>query len=296
MEFDIQAYLSSKKRLVDLRLKSLLRDSKVPRTKLEESIRYSALAGGKRLRPILLIAACETVGGREEEVLQIACAIEMIHTYSLIHDDLPSMDNDSLRRGVAANHVVFGEAIAILAGDALLTDAFKIIVREGRASGIAASLICDLILDISSAAGSEGMILGQAMDLSLEGNDDLNIREIEEMHSFKTGAMITVSVVAGARIGGASGEELVMLRSYAMNIGLAYQIVDDMLDIGDGRRTGKDRGAGGEGLTYTELFGVEKSRQRVLELTECALEAIKGLGDKALILRGIALYLGGRQY
>ncbi len=208
MEFDIKNYLSVKKALVDRELDKLLPDGGKSPARLLESMRYSALAGGKRLRPILALAAGEAVGADPEKVMPAACALEMIHAYSLIHDDLPSMDDDSLRRGIPTNHRVFGESTAILAGDALLTDAFGMLAAEGLRRGVSARVICEIVSDIAEAAGSRGMIEGQAMDLALAGTKDVTLPEVERMHALKTGAMIRVSVTAGARIGGADKDQL----------------------------------------------------------------------------------------
>ncbi len=239
MEFNIKSYLASKRELVDRKLDSLLKYSPKNTSPLEESIRYSALSGGKRLRPILMIASNEAFGGKEEMVLPIACAIEMIHTYSLIHDDLPCMDDDSLRRGIATNHNVYGEAVAVLAGDALLTDAFNIMVREGLSSGLRPKILTEIVGDVSHAAGSKGMIKGQSIDLPLEGTKDVSVGQVEKMHSLKTGALIEVSVTVGAKIGGANDKQIKKLVTYAKALGLAFQIVDDILDIEGGKSTGK---------------------------------------------------------
>ena len=298
MGFDIETYLSEKRKLIDGKIDIYMKDGESSPSVLTEAMRYSALAGGKRLRPILMIAASEAVGGNAEKVLPVACAVEMIHTYSLIHDDLPSMDDDSLRRGIPTNHTVFGEATAILAGDALLTDAFNLMVREGLSCGIDPSVICEVVMDVSGAAGSAGMIEGQAMDLALEGTKEVAVGEVERMHALKTGAMIKASVTAGARIAGASAEQLSKLESYAQAIGLAYQIIDDVLDIEGGKKLGKERGADVKHRksTYPELVGLEESRRKVSELTEKALTQLTDMGPGAEALREIAVYLGCRNY
>lgn len=301
MSFDLDTYLSDKKKLVEDKLNSLLRNPGTPLGTLEESIRYSALAGGKRLRPILSIAACEAVGASPGRVLPIACAIEMIHTYSLVHDDLPSMDDDALRRGVPTNHIVFGEAAAILAGDALLTDAFYIMVNEGLSSGIETGLLCEVLRDISQAAGSRGMIRGQAIDLGIEKLDmeggKSSLRDIELMHSLKTGALIEVSVTTGAKIGGADKEQLEQLALYGRSIGLAFQIVDDVLDVVGGGDMGKERGndARNEKATYAQIAGIEDSKKRASQLTQAAVDSLSVFGESAKPLKEIALYLGGRK-
>lgn len=305
MEFNIKSYLASKRELVDRKLDSLLKYSPKNTSPLEESIRYSALSGGKRLRPILMIASNEAFGGKEEMVLPIACAIEMIHTYSLIHDDLPCMDDDSLRRGIATNHNVYGEAVAVLAGDALLTDAFNIMVREGLSSGLRPKILTEVVGDISHAAGSKGMIKGQSIDLALEGTTlalertkDISVGQVEKMHSLKTGALIEVSVTVGAKIGGANDKQIKKLVTYAKALGLAFQIVDDILDIEGGKGIGKEVGADARNkkTTYPELVGLKRSKRKAQELTKKAFKALKDFDDKATPLREIALYLADRNF
>jgi len=298
MKFNINDYISIRKEIVDKKLLELFPKSNNDLSILHESMRYSILAGGKRLRPILCIAAAEVFGGSIERALPAACAIEMVHTYSLIHDDLPSMDNDLLRRGKPTNHSVYGEALAILAGDALLTDAFRLIAEEGLAKGLTPSLIVDVIMDISKATGSEGMVKGQAIDLCLEGSDDVSLETTEEVHSLKTGSLIEASVITGGRIGGGSNKELSGLRLYSRALGLAFQIIDDVLDVEGGGELGKDRGmdAKREKMTYPGLIGVKKAKEIAWKLTEDAVSAIRDFDDNARPLREIALYLGGRKY
>ncbi|KAB2825010.1 MAG: polyprenyl synthetase family protein [Candidatus Dadabacteria bacterium] len=296
MKFDIKTYLAERRMLVDGELDRLLTDGGGNGGRLLESMRYSALAGGKRLRPILAIASGEAVGADARAVLPAACAIEMIHTYSLIHDDLPSMDDDALRRGVPTNHRVFGESTAILAGDALLTDAFGILVGEGLRRGIGAQVLCDVVIDLAEAAGSRGMIEGQVIDLALAGNKDVTLGEVERMHTLKTGAMIRASVTAGARIGGADESQLGRLSAYAEAIGLAFQIIDDILDIegeGDlGKERGNDERHGKS--TYPGVAGIDESRKKASELTRQAVRALEGFDHRAEALRQIALWLGCR--
>ncbi|MGE5445545.1 MAG: polyprenyl synthetase family protein [Ignavibacteriales bacterium] len=297
MKTDIELYLSIRKGMVDRKLIELLPNSAEPMSRLEEAMRYSILAGGKKLRPILCIAASEAVGGTIERMLPIACAIEMIHTYSLIHDDLPSMDDDLLRRGIPTNHSVFGEATAILAGDALLTDAFSVIASHGTSSGIAPSVIVEIIQNISMAAGSQGMVGGQAFDLALEGKE-VTLDVIERMDSLKTGALIEVSITSGGRIGGASENEIYYLKRYARAFGLAFQITDDVLDIEGGVEVGKDRGADArkKKATYPGIIGVERAKEVAIELSKKAVLSLKDFDEKADPLRELALYLGGRKY
>lgn len=298
MAFDIINYLRVKRELVDRELDTLLVDGSKSPARLQESMRYSVLAGGKRLRPILALAAGEAVGADPEKVLPAACALEMIHTYSLIHDDLPSMDDDSLRRGIPTNHRVFGESTAILAGDALLTDAFGMLVAEGLRRGVSAGVICGVVSDIALAAGSHGMIEGQAIDLALAGTKDATLSEVERMHALKTGAMIRVSVMAGARIGGADENQLEKLASYADAVGLAFQIIDDVLDVegeGDiGKERGNDERRGKS--TYPGLAGIEESKRIASELTHRAVSMLDGFDHRAEALRQIALYLGSRNH
>ena len=297
MKPGIQLHLLNLKEIIDKKLLELLPNSSDSLSKLEESMRYSILAGGKRLRPILCISASEALGGSLDKALPIACAIEMIHTYSLIHDDLPSMDDDLLRRGIPTNHSVFGEALAILAGDALLTDAFSLIAKEGISNGISPTVVVEIIRDISKAAGSQGMVSGQAFDLALEGKE-VSVEFIEKVHSLKTGALIEASVASGARVGGASEDQLSQLEWYAKYLGLAFQIIDDVLDIEGGTEIGKSRGADARRnkATYPALVGVERARNVALELTEKAVLAIKDFDDSADPLRDLAFYLGGRKY
>jgi len=298
MKNDIEAYLSERKVLVDTKLLEFLPDSSEDSSGLYESMRYSVLAGGKRLRPILCIAATEGVGGAVESALPLACAIEMIHTYSLIHDDLPSMDDDLLRRGKPTNHSVYGEAMAILAGDALLTDAFFLISNEGFAQGLSPSILIEVIKDISRAAGSRGMVKGQAIDLSLEGYQYVTLETSEKIHSLKTGALIEASVIIGGKIGGANNFQLSKLKSYSRRIGLAFQIIDDILDIEGGGEIGKSRGADQrkKKVTYPAIIGLEKSREVALKLTQEAVEALNGFDEKAQPLREIAFYLVVRKH
>jgi geranylgeranyl diphosphate synthase type II len=298
MGIDIEGYLSENKRLVDEALESYLGNGNPSLTKLREAMRYSALAGGKRLRPILMIASCGAVGGEREKVLPVACALEMIHTYSLVHDDLPSMDDDALRRGIPTNHKVYGEATAILAGDALLTDAFSLIVNEGGKAGIDSGVLCEVVGDISSAAGSSGMIEGQAVDLMLTDTEEVSLEDVERMHTLKTGAMITVAVRTGGRIGGANGNDLKRLSSYGSSIGLAFQIIDDLLDIEGEGDLGKERGGDAKHgkSTYPEIAGIEVSKRKAAELTRNAILQLRDFDGRAEPLREIARYLGCRTF
>lgn len=263
---------------------------------------YSLQAGGKRLRPALVLAAAEAVHGQAaaaRNALPVACAIEYIHTYSLIHDDLPAMDNDDYRRGKLTNHKVFGEAMAILAGDALLTHAFHLIPKAARLGGISAEVALDIVEDLAMLAGARGMVGGQAADMKGE-QGITSIEELEYIHLHKTSDLIVFSVSAGGRIGGASAEQLEALRHYGRNIGLAFQIQDDILDlIGDEKKLGKKTNSDVEQqkVTYPYLIGIEESKAQVKRLTREAkaaiLEARLDAPDKLLL---IADYLVQRDY
>ena len=298
MSFDITSYLEDKKKLIDQQLNIYFQPVKDDNTSLKQSIRYSLTSGGKRLRPILCLAAAEAVSGEFENVLPVACAIEMIHTYSLVHDDLPAMDDDSLRRGKPTNHIVYGEAIAILTGDALFTEAFGIIVSEGKAKGLDPSTLVEIIREITSAVGSDGMVLGQAIDLELEGREDVEIETLKNMHTLKTGALIEASVVTGAMAGKADQGRIEHLRKYSKFLGLAYQIIDDVLDVEGGESLGKKKGSDirKSKATYTSVLGVKRSRDLAAELTDNAVNSLSEFYGNTKPLKEIAYYLGKRKY
>jgi geranylgeranyl diphosphate synthase type II len=260
-------------------------------------MKYSLMAGGKRIRPILCIAAAETVGGKGQNVIKAGCAIEMIHTYSLIHDDLPAMDNDEIRRGQATCHVAFDEATAILAGDALLTLAFEIL---SSLEFIKENHVIDwmkVIHTISTAAGYKGMIEGQMQDMASEG-DLLCLEDLENMHALKTGALIEASVTVGAILGNGNIHQIQQLSTYAKYIGLAFQVTDDLLDVeGDpnvmGKNAGSDRARSKS--TYPALIGIEQSKQFAKKLVNNALKALDYFDNKAHPLRSIAHYIVDRK-
>jgi geranylgeranyl diphosphate synthase type II len=261
-----------------------------PAHRLFESMRYSLLAGGKRLRPVLAIAACEAVGGAVDTVMGFACALEMIHTYSLIHDDLPCMDYDDLRRGRPSNHKVYGEALATLAGDGLLTDAFRVVASSN--GGVPTEAILQTVIDLAEAAGSAGMVGGQVIDLLGEGRA-LQIDELELLHSKKTGALFVSAVVGGARLGGGNEMQLRAMREYGRALGLAFQVADDLLDVEStaedlGKRTQKDHTRGK--ATYPSLLGVEASRLMARELVLNAHAALAGFDDRANPLRALVSF------
>src|ERR1035438_1816221 len=241
---DLKKYMNERCQLVDQALDRLLpREDELP-VSLHKSMRYSVFAGGKRIRPILMLGACEAVGGNLEWAMPAACAMEMIHTYSLIHDDLPAMDDDDFRRGNPTNHKVFGEAIAILAGDALLTEAFKLISSPCFAPECAPAARLTVIHEIASCAGSYGMVGGQVVDMESEGKSDIDLPTVQYIHTHKTGALIKAAVVAGAILGGADEQKLAAITRYGAAAGLAFQIADDILDIeGNTEKIGKDAGS-----------------------------------------------------
>ncbi|MBI3030899.1 MAG: polyprenyl synthetase family protein [Candidatus Rokubacteria bacterium] len=251
-------------------------------------MRYSVFAGGKRLRPILVIAGAEAVGGKMERVLPAACALELIHTYSLIHDDLPAMDDDDYRRGRLTNHKVYGEAIAILAGDALLTLAFGLLAEH-------ASL--DVVREVAAAAGTFGMIGGQVVDIQSEGKS-VDAETLEYIHRHKTAALIRASLVSGAMLSAASAPALTAIREAGTHLGLAFQIVDDILDVEGsleelGKTAGSDRRK--KKVTYPEQFGLEASRLKAKSLIEDAKAALQPLGDCAEPIRALADFIFQRR-
>ena len=259
---------------------------------LHRAMRYSLFAGGKRLRPALCIAAGEAFGAPARELMPVACALEMIHTYSLVHDDLPAMDDDDLRRGRPTCHKAFGEATAILAGDALMTLAFRVLASEGVDSATAARRL-RVIAEISAAAGTpSGMVAGQQLDLSAEGSE-IEAEALDRLHAAKTGALVTVSVVAGAITGGASDSEVEALGRFGRNIGLAFQIADDLLDLSAtteelGKTPGKDVAA--RKATYPALHGIEASVSHSRTLVDRALADVAPLGGRAHWLREMACF------
>jgi geranylgeranyl diphosphate synthase, type II len=293
---ELNDYLAERLECIDAALKRYLPPVDTLPVRLHGAMHYSVLAGGKRIRPVLAIAACEAVGGVMERILPGACALEMIHTYSLIHDDLPAMDNDDYRRGRLTNHKVYGETTAILAGDALLTDAFALLSGPGSHVDISPETRLRMVHTIARAAGSAGMVGGQAADMDAEGKE-INLAMLQFIHTRKTGALILASVQAGALAGGADEKELAAITRYGEAAGLAFQIADDILDVvGDqatlGKDTGKDQ-ARGKG-TYPSLLGIEQSRQRARELRDLALEALTPLDGRAEPLRAIACFIVDR--
>lgn len=277
--------------------KFILPENTYPQT-IYKASRYSLFAGGKRIRPILAIAACEVFGGNRDDVMPFACAIEMIHTYTLIHDDLPAMDNDDYRRGKLTSHKVFGEAMAILAGDGLLNKAAEVMTKSILSKKGNHLKYVKAMDEILTASGIEGVVGGQVVDIESEGMMEVNAEVLNFMHSHKTGALIKASVRSGAIIGGASEEELSKLTKYAENLGLAFQIRDDILDIiGDQQKLGKKVGSDIENnkMTFPAVYGLEESQEMVGEVSQIAIEALKILGEKGKFLKEIADYLINRE-
>ena len=294
MTMNINAYIAESRRIVNQYLQHLLPpESQVPAT-IHKAMRYSVFAGGKRVRPILVLASGESLAGDRETLFHLGAGIEMMHTYSLIHDDLPALDNDDLRRGVPTCHKVFGEAMAILAGDALMTRCYQILADLPKISD--SVKIC-IIRELATATGSlKGMVGGQVVDLESEGKP-VNSEVLEYIHSSKTGALLTACVRCGALAAGAEPAELLALTEFARKIGLVFQIVDDILDVTSssevlGKTAGKDEKV--KKATYPALYGIEASRQKSRELLASALEDIRDFGEAAEALRNLARFVVNR--
>jgi geranylgeranyl diphosphate synthase type II len=290
--FDLKLYLNDKSRIVNDALTDILQKNQQGQI-IDEAMQYSLMAGGKRIRPVLCLAAAEAVGGNPADALMAACALEMIHTYSLIHDDLPAMDDDDLRRGKPTCHVAFDEATAVLTGDALLTMAFEVLASAPVTHSDQAAEWLQVIRIIAVAAGSRGMIQGQMLDMAAEGRR-LDRPELETMHSLKTGALIEASLHCGALLAKASEDQLANLKSYARNIGLAFQVADDILNVeGNPETMGKAVGTDrlNQKSTYPSLLGLDASRQFAQKLTRRALQALVTFDNKAEPLRALATYI-----
>ena len=265
---------------------------------LHKAMRYSTLGGGKRLRALLVMGACAAVGGDVRQTAGLAAAVEMIHAYSLIHDDLPCMDDDDFRRGKPSNHIVYGEAIAVLAGDALLTEAFAELARLPEKYGVSPEVAVRVVGELASGAGSRGMVGGQAVDiLSADGAPDEET--LRYIHSHKTGSLFRAALRGGALLGGANQEELEMITRYAEHFGLAFQITDDILDeVGDAEQLGKptrsDQRSGKQ--TYPRLYGLEQSRQMAEECVEHCLGALERFSERARLLRELAVFVLQRSH
>ncbi len=293
----LKMYLEARKKIVDEALDGYLPSEDRYPPDIFKAVRYSLFAGGKRIRPILCLAAAEAVGGEISPVLPVACALELIHTYSLIHDDLPAMDDDDYRRGMLTSHKVFGEGVAVLAGDALLTEAFRLMSERELLKDTPPEILLDVIREIAVAAGYFGMVGGQVVDLQSEGQP-VDPDTLQYIHTHKTGAMIIASVRAGALLSGAGKSELDALTLYGRHIGLAFQIADDILNVeGDRKMMGKGTGSDAERgkVTYPALMGLDASREKARELVADALAAISRFDERALPLRMIASYITERK-
>ena len=292
-KFDLNSYLSSKRKQIDTALGIIIDNNSTDST-IRDAMKHSLMASGKRLRPILCIAAADTVGNHSDPTIRTACALEMIHTYSLIHDDLPAMDNDTLRRGQPTCHIKFDEATAILAGDALLTLAFEILSSVNAADTDRGALNrLRVINTIARAAGCNGMIEGQMQDIAAEGKV-LGLADLKKMHRLKTGALIEASVISGTILGNGNRDQIEKLKYYARNIGLAFQITDDILNVeGDpdimGKDVGTDQSRGKS--TYPSILGMEKSKKFARKLVNDALKVLDYFDNKADPLRAIAHYI-----
>lgn len=291
---DLNEYLKERKEIVDSALDWLLPSVSEPPQKVHEAMRYSTIDGGKRIRPILALAACDAVGGSHGPVIPAACAIECIHAFSLIHDDLPCMDDDDLRRGRPTSHKVFGEAMALLAGDALFAFAFQLVseIRDAPAD-----VVLEVTRILAQAVGTHGMVGGQVMDMLAQGRD-VGLPEVEQIHRWKTGALLEASVVIGGLLGGASKEQLRAISTYGRNVGLAFQIADDVLDLrGDEEKLGKPVGSDLEmdKATYPSVIGIDASIELARKAVSEAIDALSDFGERAEALRLIARYIVERE-
>lgn len=295
MNFDLKDYLKEKKEYFEKRLHNFIIEKSSDPNVLSESMHYSLFADGKRIRPILVLATAEALEIPVDDVIPIAASLEMIHVFSLIHDDLPAMDDDDLRRGQPTNHKVYGDAIAILAGDALLAEAF-VPLCQLDSQKYSAEKILQVILHLAKATGHAGMIGGQVIDIESEGKK-IKLERLKTLHRKKTGALIKASVMAPAILAGVSDEKQRLLADYAESIGLAFQIADDILDIEGGEELGKDIGSDIEKgkSTYPALLGLEGAKSEAARTLEQALLALNSFDEKADPLRVLARYIVERK-
>jgi len=297
-DWQLQGYLNERIQLIESALDRYLPGAATLPKVLHEAMRYSVFAGGKRIRPILMLAACEAVGGEIKNVLPAACAIEMIHSYSLIHDDLPAMDDDDLRRGNPTNHKVYGEATAILAGDGLLTEAFILLSNPAIRGSATAEEYCEVIHLLAKGAGSRGMVGGQVVDMEAE-EKPVDLPTLEYIHTRKTGALILAAIEVGALLGGATTKQRRALCCFGEAAGLAFQVVDDILDIvADEIQLGKDIGSDQQRgkATYPALLGLSGARERADDLYQRAISSLGIFGETARPLREIANYIVNRSH
>ena len=288
--FDLQTFLATRTKTVNAALDHFLPSEKTKPVTIHKAMRYSLFAGGKRMRPALCLAAAQACGGREADALPLACAVECIHTYSLIHDDLPAMDNDDFRRGKPTNHKVFGDGIAVLAGDALLTQAFEI---AAQAKGWPRYPHRTIILEIAKASGSLQLVAGQVADLEGEGKK-LSVNELRYIHERKTSALLCCAVRLGGMSANCTTAQLKALTDFGYHVGLAFQVIDDILDVTQtseqlGKTAGKDTRS--QKATYPAIVGLEKSRKIAEQLTAKAFAALKVFKGKAVALEALAEFL-----
>lgn len=294
---NIQTYLDQQRKRVDQFLEQIVPQTSAQPQRLYESMRYSLLGGGKRIRPILTIAAAQALGYDRDALLPFAASLEFVHTYSLIHDDLPAMDDDDYRRGRLTNHKVFGDGMAILAGDGLLTMAFELCSRSDEAGGFSAAQQLDIVRELSHGSGHQGMVGGQVMDIQAE-NQEIDLAHLQKIHSFKTGRLIRAAVRIGSIIGKATTQQTQCLTDYSEDIGLAFQIADDVLDmVGTREELGKDAGTDERRgkQTYPSFFGVEGARQLGEECVQRAIARLNTFDKQADPLRHIATYIMARR-
>ncbi|MBM4120267.1 MAG: polyprenyl synthetase family protein [Nitrospira sp.] len=294
---DIKKYLEQKRDAVDRFLDSVIPSATTPPTTLHESMRYSLFAGGKRVRPILAIAAAEAVSSPSKAIFPVASSLELIHTYSLVHDDLPAMDNDDFRRGKPTNHKVYGDAMAILAGDALLTLAFELCSRPDLMDGLDPARQVQIVRELAHGSGNLGMVGGQVLDIQAE-NKDIDLAMLQGIHKHKTGMLIRASVRMGALVGGATPAQLDCLTKYAEDIGLAFQIADDVLNVtGTREELGKDANTDAKRgkKTYPTFYGVDGARKMADECARRAIGRLPSLDAKADPLRELARYITSRK-
>jgi len=288
--FDLNQFLASRTEAVNAALNKFIPSEKTKPATIHKAMRYSLFAGGKRMRPAVLLAAAQACGGSEKDAMPLACAVECIHTYSLIHDDLPAMDNDDFRRGKPTNHKVFGEGIAVLAGDALLTQAFEI---AAQAKGWSRYSHQDLVLEIAKASGSLQLVGGQVADLEGE-NKKLSVAELRYIHERKTSALLCCSVRLGGMSANCTAAQLKALTDFGYNVGLAFQVIDDILDVTQtseklGKTAGKDVAV--QKATYPAIVGLEKSRKIAEQLTDKAFASLKIFKGNAVALEALAEFL-----
>ncbi|MGI5921974.1 MAG: polyprenyl synthetase family protein [Syntrophomonadaceae bacterium] len=300
LDFDMEIFkteMKAKKEYVDKNLKKLLTAEDTHPPVIHQAMHYAVFNGGKRLRPIMVLESARLAGGTPESVMPTACAIELIHSYSLVHDDLPAMDNDDYRRGKLTCHKVFGEANGILTGDALLTAGFEFMAKNSEVDGIKPLNVIKVIKEVAFAVGSQGMIGGQVMDLEAE-NRVIDYDTLQTLHSLKTGRLFRAALTAGAILNDMNNDGLDSLRQYAHNFGLAFQITDDILDIkGDAALLGKPIGSDEKNhkTTYPSLFGLERSQELAVQSVNACIKSLSGFGAEADFLRRLALFVLYRQ-